>query len=131
MHNERLNRIGQRQPQFCQCQTQVLTNITDFGLFVEVEEGIEGLVHISELGRDKQKMSTLKVGDVIKAKVIHSSPQERRIGLSMRRLEAEEEQTHYRDYLHSRQEATSNLGEILRETLEESELRKQGKNNNG
>jgi small subunit ribosomal protein S1 len=108
-----------------------LTNITDFGLFVEVEEGIEGLVHISELGRDKQKMSTLKVGDVIKAKVIHSSPQERRIGLSMRRLEAEEEQTHYRDYLHSRQEATSNLGEILRETLEESELRKQGKNNNG
>jgi small subunit ribosomal protein S1 len=108
-----------------------LTNITDFGLFVEVEEGIEGLVHISELGRDKQKMSTLKVGDVIKAKVIHSSSQERRIGLSMRRLEAEEEQTHYRDYLHSRQEATSNLGEILRETLEESELRKQGKNNNG
>jgi small subunit ribosomal protein S1 len=108
-----------------------ITNITDFGLFVEVDEGIEGLIHISELGRDKQKMATLKVGDTIKAKVIHSSPTERRIGLSVRRLEAEEEQTHYRDYLHSRQEATSNLGEILRETLEESELRKQSKNNNG
>ncbi len=106
-----------------------VTNITDFGLFVEVDEGIEGLIHISELGRDKQKMSGLKVGDAIKAKVIHSSPQERRIGLSIRRLEAEEEQSHYRDYLHSRQEATSNLGEILRETLEESELRKQSKNN--
>jgi small subunit ribosomal protein S1 len=102
-----------------------VTNITDFGLFVEVEEGIEGLIHISELGRDKQKMAALKVGDVIRAKVIHSSPQERRIGLSIRKLETDEEQSHYRDYLHSRTEATSNLGEILRETLEE----KQSKNN--
>jgi len=109
--------------------TGAITKITDFGLFVEVDEGIEGLIHISEVGRDKQKMSSLKVGDPIKAKVIHSSPTERRIGLSVRRLEAEEEQSHYRDYLHSRQEATSNLGEILRETLEESE-RKQ-KNNDG
>ncbi|MEJ2673069.1 MAG: 30S ribosomal protein S1 [Deltaproteobacteria bacterium] len=102
-----------------------ITNITDFGLFVEVEEGIEGLIHISEQSRDKQKMAALKVGDLIRAKVIHSSPEERRIGLSIRKLEAEEEQTHFRDYMHSRTEATSNLGDILRETLEE----KQGKDN--
>ncbi len=49
-----------------------ITNITDFGLFVEVEEGIEGLIHISEQSRDKQKMAALKVGDLIRAKVIHS-----------------------------------------------------------
>ncbi|MBW1991644.1 MAG: 30S ribosomal protein S1, partial [Deltaproteobacteria bacterium] len=97
-----------------------ITNITDFGLFVEIEEGIEGLVHISELSRDKEKRAALKVGDVIRAKVIHSSPQERRIGLSVRRLEAEEEQRTYRDYMKPSQEATSNLGEILRETLEKS-----------
>jgi small subunit ribosomal protein S1 len=103
-----------------------ITNITDFGLFVEVEEGIEGLIHISEQSRDKQKMAALKVGDVIRAKVIHASPTERRIGLSIRKLETDEEQSHYRDYLHSRTEATSNLGDILRETLEE----KQGKDNN-
>jgi small subunit ribosomal protein S1 len=104
-----------------------ITNITDFGLFVEVEEGIEGLIHISELGRDKQKMAGLKVGDVIRAKVIHASPQERRIGLSIRKLETDEEQSHFRDYLHSRTEATTNIGELIRETLEE----KQSKNNNG
>jgi small subunit ribosomal protein S1 len=98
--------------------TGAITNITDFGFFVEVEEGIEGLVHISELSRDKAKMAALKVGDLIRAKVIHSSPQERRIGLSIRRLETEEEQKNYRDYLKSSQEATSNLGDILRETLE-------------
>ncbi len=103
-----------------------ITNITDFGLFVEVEEGIEGLIHISEQSRDKQKMAELKVGDLIRAKVIHASPTERRIGLSIRKLETDEEQSHYRDYLHSRTEATSNLGDILRETLEE----KQGKDNN-
>jgi small subunit ribosomal protein S1 len=98
--------------------TGAITNITDFGFFVEVEEGIEGLVHISELSRDKTKMAALKVGDLIRAKVIHSSPQDRRIGLSIRRLETEEEQKNYRDYLKSSQEATSNLGDILRETLE-------------
>jgi len=103
-----------------------ITNITDFGLFVEVEEGIEGLIHISEQSRDKQKMAALQVNDTIRAKVIHASSTERRIGLSIRKLEADEEQSHYRDYLHSRTEATSNLGDILRETLEE----KQGKDNN-
>ncbi len=102
-----------------------ITNITDFGLFVEVEEGIEGLIHISEQSRDKQKMAALQVGDIIRAKVIHASATERRIGLSIRKLETDEEQSHYRDYLHSRTEATSNLGDILRETLEE----KQGKDN--
>jgi small subunit ribosomal protein S1 len=108
--------------------TGPITNITDFGFFVEVEEGIEGLIHISELSRDKQKMAALKVGDPIKARVIHSSSQERRIGLSIRRLEAEEEQSHYREYLHPRQEATTNIGELIRETLEESELKKLGNN---
>jgi small subunit ribosomal protein S1 len=103
-----------------------ITNITDFGLFVEVEEGIEGLIHISEQSRDKQKMAALKVGDLIRAKVIHSSTDERRIGLSIRKLETDEEQSHYRDYLHSRTEATTNIGDLIRETLEE----KQGKDNN-
>jgi small subunit ribosomal protein S1 len=103
-----------------------ITNITDFGLFVEVEEGIEGLIHISEQSRDKQKMAALKVGDLIRAKVIHASPEERRIGLSIRKMEADEEQSHYRDYLHSRTEATTNIGDLIRETMEE----KQSKNNN-
>jgi small subunit ribosomal protein S1 len=98
--------------------TGTITNITDFGFFVEVEEGIEGLVHISELSRDKNKMAALKVGDLIRAKVIHSSPQERRIGLSIRRMETDEEQRNYRDYMKSSSEATSNLGDILRESLE-------------
>jgi small subunit ribosomal protein S1 len=101
--------------------TGTITNITDFGLFVELEEGIEGLIHVSELGRDKQKMAGLKVGDLVRAKVIHSSAQERRIGLSMRKLETDEEQSHYRDYLHGKTEATTNIGDLIRETMEEKQ----------
>ena len=103
-----------------------ITNITDFGLFVEVEEGIEGLIHISELGRDKQKMAGLKVGDLIRAKVIHASATERRIGLSIRKLETDEEQSHYRDYMHGRTEATTNIGDLIRETLEEKQTKNNG-----
>jgi small subunit ribosomal protein S1 len=103
-----------------------ITNITDFGFFVEVEEGIEGLIHISELGRDKQRMSGLKVGDSIRAKVIHASATERRIGLSIRKLETDEEQSHYRDYMHSRSEATTNIGDLIRETLEEKQTKNNG-----
>ncbi|OPX21178.1 MAG: 30S ribosomal protein S1 [Desulfobacca sp. 4484_104] len=102
----------------------VVTNITDFGLFVELEEGIEGLVHISELSRDKNKATQIQVGDVITVKVVNVSARDRKIGLSIRKLESEEERTVYREYLHSRKEATTPLGEILRESLEESELKK-------
>ncbi|MDD3579669.1 MAG: 30S ribosomal protein S1 [Desulfobacca sp.] len=102
----------------------VVTNVTDFGLFVELEEGIEGLVHISELSRDKNKAAQIQVGDVITVKVVNVSARDRKIGLSIRKLESEEERTVYREYLHSRKEATTPLGEILRESLEESELKK-------
>ena len=59
----------------------VVTNITDFGLFVEVEEGIEGLVHVSELSGKKVKTPAeiYKEGQEIQAKVIHVSAEERRL----------------------------------------------------
>ncbi|MFP3867972.1 MAG: 30S ribosomal protein S1 [Desulfobacteraceae bacterium] len=115
--------IEQRYP-IGQRVTGVVTNVTDFGLFVELEEGIEGLVHISELSRDKNKAGQIKVGDVITVKVVNVSARDRKIGLSIRKLETEEERSVYREYLHSRKEATTPLGEILRESLEESELKK-------
>ncbi|MBM4287213.1 MAG: 30S ribosomal protein S1 [Deltaproteobacteria bacterium] len=102
----------------------LVTNKTDFGVFIELEEGIEGLIHVSELSRDKNKPVQIEVGDMITAKVINVSPKDRKIGLSIRKLETDQEQSVYRDYLHSRQEATTPLGELLQERLEESELLK-------
>ena len=69
----------------------IITNITDFGLFVEVEEGIEGLVHVSELSNKKVKTPAelYKEGEEIQAKIIHVSAEDRRLGLSIKQLKDE------------------------------------------
>jgi small subunit ribosomal protein S1 len=98
----------------------VITNVTDFGIFVEVEEGVEGLVHVSEVSKEKIKtpVGLFKVGDTISAKVINVAKKERRIGLSIRRAKKEEDQTLMKEYLNSSKEASSNLGDLLREEME-------------
>ncbi len=70
-----------------------ITNVTDFGVFVKLEEGIEGLVHVSELSKDKVKtpVGMYQVGDILKAIVINVSAKDRKIGLSVKTLEGEDE----------------------------------------
>ena len=99
--------------------TGAITNITDFGLFLELEEGIEGLVHISEVSGDKKgnPLSRFQIDDVIQAKVINVSRQDKKIGLSIRKLEETSEKDAFRSYLNNNKEATSNLGELLREEM--------------
>lgn len=100
--------------------TGTVTNITDFGLFVELEEGIEGLVHVSEAGRHKGKSlrELYSLGDVISAKVINVSVGDRKIGLSIKRMKTDEEQSYYKDYMGNRGGgATSTLGEQLQQAL--------------
>jgi small subunit ribosomal protein S1 len=101
--------------------TGTITNITDFGLFVELEEGIEGLVHVSEVNREKIKtpVGMFQVGDIISAKVININPKERRIGLSIKQLETEEERDMVVDYLGTYKGTRSSLGELLKENLKE------------
>lgn len=97
-----------------------ITNVTDFGLFVELEEGIEGLVHVSEISKEKIKspVGQYKITDRITAKVINISPKDRKIGLSIKKVEEQEERSNYDDYVNSAKAATSNLGELLKEELE-------------
>jgi len=99
--------------------TGTVTNVTDFGVFVELEEGIEGLIHVSELSKDKSgnPLSRFNVDDVIQAKVINVSRGEEKIGLSIKRLEESEEREIYKSYTDSRNGATSNLGEILKKEM--------------
>ncbi len=101
--------------------TGTVTNLTDFGIFVELEEGIEGLVHVSEISKEKIKTPTekFKIGDVISARVMNINSDERRIGLSIKRLEIEDEQNLLSEYVNNMGQATSTFGEILRENLQE------------
>ncbi|WFS62822.1 30S ribosomal protein S1 [Pseudodesulfovibrio thermohalotolerans] len=103
----------------------VVTNITDFGLFVEVEEGIEGLVHVSEISRKKIKSPSemFKEGDTIEAKVIHVSADERRLGLSIKQTKEEPVRSgggKSKSFGGDSVSAGSTLGDLLREKLEEA-----------
>ena len=101
--------------------TGTVTNLTDFGIFVELEEGIEGLVHVSEISKEKIKTPVGKynIGDVITARVMNINSDERRIGLSIKRMELDDEQSLLSEYVNKMGPATSSFGEILRENLQE------------
>ncbi len=70
-----------------------VTKITNFGVFVGLENGLEGLLHISELADHKVENpeDVVKVGEVIEVKVLRVDAEERKIGLSRKRVEWAEE----------------------------------------
>jgi small subunit ribosomal protein S1 len=61
-----------------------VTKITNFGVFVELEKDLEGLLHVSELTtrKDQSPEEIVKIGDVVKVKVLRVDPEERKIGLT-------------------------------------------------
>ena len=100
--------------------TGKVTNVTDFGAFVELEEGIEGLVHVSEISREKveKPSDVLKVGDRISAVILHIDPQERRIGLSMRSMKEKVEKAEIEKYISNQNPTSHSLGELIQEEME-------------
>ncbi len=71
--------------------TGKVSNITDFGVFVELEPGVEGLVHVSEVSSEKvdDLRSMLEPGQEIQAEVLNIDQEERKISLSMKAIEDE------------------------------------------
>ena len=65
-----------------------VTKITNFGVFVGLEDGLEGLLHISELSDDKVENAeeVVNVGDAVEVKVLRVDTDERKIGLSKKRV---------------------------------------------
>ena len=69
-----------------------VVSVTDYGAFVELEPGVEGLIHISEMTwsrRMKHPSKVVKVGDQVEAVVLEVKPRERRISLGIKQLEAD------------------------------------------
>ncbi|HME43238.1 MAG TPA: 30S ribosomal protein S1 [Syntrophorhabdales bacterium] len=77
-----------------------VTSITDFGVFVEIEEGIEGLIHLSELDttKGKQPSEIFTMDEKVRAVVIHVDEREKRIGLSVKALKKMEEKKEADDF---------------------------------
>ncbi|RPJ13443.1 MAG: 30S ribosomal protein S1 [Deltaproteobacteria bacterium] len=101
-----------------------ITNVTDFGVFVKLEEGIEGLVHVSELSKDKVKtpVGMYQVGDTLKAIVINVSAKDRKIGLSVKTLEGDDEETAVEKFKKAEKVASENapstFGDLLKAAAE-------------
>ena len=69
-----------------------VVSVTDYGAFVELEAGVEGLIHISEMTwsrRMKHPSKVVKVGDQVEAVVLDVKPRERRVSLGIKQLEAD------------------------------------------
>jgi small subunit ribosomal protein S1 len=112
--------IAERYPVGSKVKGQV-TSVPDFGVFVRIEEGVEGLIHVSQLSTERvDKPSSLyKVGDEVEAEVINIDAAERKIGLSIRALRRTEERQEMENYLKKEKEG----GRFSFESLLNDELR--------
>jgi len=97
-----------------------ISSVADFGVFVEIEEGVEGLVHISQLSSERvdKPSSLFKVGDEVDAVVVQFDPRERRIGLSIKAVKQHEEREEMQAYLkRGHEQARFSMEDILNEEL--------------
>ncbi|MCZ6800684.1 MAG: 30S ribosomal protein S1 [Nitrospirae bacterium] len=90
----------------------VISKIADFGIFVELEGGVEGLIHISEAGEEgHQKLEEkFQVGNTVTAKVVKVDCEERKIALSLREYIQDAETQELKDFHSSQGEVDTSLG---------------------
>ena len=111
--------VAQRYPLNTRVRGKV-SSVADFGVFVELEEGIEGLIHISQLSNERvdKPSSLFKVDDQLEAIVVQVDSRERRIGLSIKALKQHEEREEMQAYLKREHEAARfSMEDILNEEL--------------
>jgi ribosomal protein S1 len=104
-----------------------IVNLTSFGAFAKLEDGIEGLIHISELAdhRIEKPEEVVSIGNQLDLKVIHLDATERRIGLSLKAARAEQERAVVTQYQQQQEteepeRPTTTLGALLKEELDKS-----------
>ncbi|HFC53813.1 MAG TPA: 30S ribosomal protein S1 [Gammaproteobacteria bacterium] len=100
--------------------TGKVTEVTAKGAVVDLAEGVEGYLRASELSRERVEdaRTVLNAGDEVEVKVIGFDRKNRTINLSIKAKEAAEEAEAIRDYSRSAGEATTSLGDLLKEQME-------------
>jgi len=96
------------------------TSVTDFGVFLEIEEGIEGLIHVSELSQEKVESpkDIANVGDEFEAAVLNVDTVDRKIALSVKQLNSHKDKAEVQEFLGAQKQATSNLGALLQGAMD-------------
>jgi len=100
--------------------TGKVMRMTNFGAFVELEEGIEGLCHVSELDEKHVEKPTefLNIGQEIEMRVIKLSLQEKKIGLSLKAMKEDDPRLEFTSYMASADSGNASMGERLGEQLQ-------------
>ncbi len=99
------------------------TSVTDFGVFLEIEEGIEGLIHVSELRPEKVESpkDVANVGDEFEAAVLNVDVVDRKIALSIKQLTSHKEKAEVQEFLGAQKQATSNFGDLLQGAMDRND----------
>ena len=92
-----------------------IVNITNFGAFAKLEEGVEGLIHISELDEKHvdNPSEVVSIGDELDLKVISLDPEERRIGLSLKEAKTDQERSIVTQYIEETRSDRTTLADFI------------------
>jgi small subunit ribosomal protein S1 len=98
--------------------TGKVTKMADFGIFVELEGGVEGLIHISEAGLDQSGKleDKFKLQDEVTAKIIKVDREERKIALSLRDQQLDSERRHMDEYHAAQGAPDQSLGRAAKQS---------------
>jgi small subunit ribosomal protein S1 len=96
-----------------------VTSVTDFGVFLEIEEGIEGMIHVSELSKERVNSPAdfTHEGEELTAMVLKVNKKDKKIALSVKSLEKSGDYEQVKGYMQSQEVVASNLGDLLKENL--------------
>ena len=100
-----------------------VSKIAEFGVFIELEGGVEGLIHVSEMGLEAQERleDKFELGQELTAKIVKVDCEERKIALSMSEYRRESEQTDLEEFHASQGEVDQSLGRVAQEKSEQEE----------
>ncbi|MDI6732005.1 MAG: 30S ribosomal protein S1 [Candidatus Margulisbacteria bacterium] len=89
--------------------------LANFGAFVELDHGLEGLIHISELSKNPIQTpdQAVKVGDIVEAKILRVMPEEQRIGLSIKQVQIAKEREELKQVAPPVEEQKVTIGDII------------------
>lgn len=92
-----------------------IVNITSFGAFAKLEEGVEGLIHISEMDEKHvdNPQEIVSIGDEVQLKVISLDTDERRIGLSLKDAKTDHEKTNINKYMEGQNSERTTLADLM------------------
>ncbi len=110
-----------------------ITRLAPFGAFVELEPGVEGLVHISELAdrRVEKPEEVVSAGSEVRVKILRVRQQERRISLSIKEAEQDSERAVMKRYMGEQDPERVTLGDVFGDILEEGKAEAKAREERG